>query len=328
MMPHRARPSLDSAKVSVVIPTTGDRDTLQGAVQTALDQRDVGVEVVVVMNGTGESPAFADRRVRVIRSSPEDRGNGARRAGIAAARHPVVALLDDDDLWSPDKLASQLEFARAVFGGTADDNWLVSCAITEIDTATGARRVVPTTDPGRSPITDIPAYLLQRSALHSDSPQFQSSTLVFPAALGRREPWDPAVRLHQDWEWLIRLVQRQGTPMACQYEPLSFRPVGMADSLTTAPNWRGSIEWGRRHLPGLSARIRGDFFLTAPTDRAARAGDLGGLVRCLVDGLRLGRPGPYAFVYFGVSAARCVRVSMRRAVGRNRHRSRNQEAQS
>ncbi|MFE4467531.1 glycosyltransferase [Leifsonia sp. NPDC056824] len=319
---------MNSAKVSVVIPTTGDRDSLKAAVRTALDQRDVEVEVVVVMNGTGDAPTFADRRVRVIRSSPEDRGNGARRAGIAAARHPVLALLDDDDLWSPDKLASQLEFARALFGRGADDNWLVSCAITEIDAETGARRVVPTTDPGRSPIPDIPAYLLQRSALHSASPQFQSSTLVFPTALARREPWDPAVRLHQDWEWLLRLVQRQGTPMACQYEPLSFRPVGMADSLTTAPNWRGSIEWGRRYLPALSARIRGDFFLTAPTDRAARAGDLGGLVRCMAAAIRHGRPGPYALAYFGVSVARCVRVSLRRIASLNRRRSHQQGAQS
>ncbi|MBN9629705.1 MAG: glycosyltransferase, partial [Actinobacteria bacterium] len=74
MTPHHAG-------VSVVIPTMNTRASLHDAVASALAQRDVEVEVVVAMNGRGESPEFSDPRVRVVRSDPADRGNGARMAG-------------------------------------------------------------------------------------------------------------------------------------------------------------------------------------------------------------------------------------------------------
>lgn len=295
--------------VSVVIPTMNTRPALHDAVASALAQQDIEVEVIVAMNGTGPDSEFADVRVRVVRSDPVDRGNGARMAGIRAAAHELVALLDDDDTWAPRKLAEQVAAldARAVTG----DNWVMTCSIAEFDTVTRTTRIVPT-----EPVTEVSSisrYLLARPGLYSVSPQFASSTMLFPRALALREPWDTSVRLHQDWEWLIRLEHTRRTRMMSLPEPLVERPVSHADSLTTAPDWRASLQWGERHLTGHSARVRGDFFLTYPADRAGRAASVRGLMACLGAGVRHGRPGLGAWAYFGVTVLRALRNRVRRA---------------
>lgn len=65
------------------------------------------------------------------------------------------------------------------------------------------------------------------------------------------------------------------------------------------------------------ARIRGDFFLTYPADRAGRAASLRGLLACLGAGLRHGRPGVGAWAYFAVTALRALRNGVRRTGARS-----------
>ncbi len=279
------------------MPTTGRRD-LDRSVTSALAQRDVDVEVVVVMNGPGETPTpSADPRVRVIRSDPGLRGNGARAAGIRESAHALVALLDDDDFWEPDKLARQHELAeRLVPGAPADaDDWIVSCAIVE-HLEGDRRRLVPTEDPGE--IGDIAEYLARRPRLRSIGQQFQSSTLLFPRRLGLAHPFDPTVPVHQDWGWVIG-CQRSGARIGCLYEPLSHRVLGSADAMTRAITWRESLRWSRRFLDPASRRARGDFALTIAADRAAAGRDLRGWLRCGWEGVRRGLPGPFAWIFYG-----------------------------
>ena len=84
--------------------------------RSALAQRDVDVEVVVVDDGSDEDgrralEALTDSRVRVVRHATREGQSRARNTGIEAARGEWIAFLDDDDLWSPDKLREQLDAA-------------------------------------------------------------------------------------------------------------------------------------------------------------------------------------------------------------------------
>jgi glycosyltransferase involved in cell wall biosynthesis len=103
-----------AAEVTVVIPTFDRWHSLARALSTALAQQGVELQVVVVDDGSPlAAPAWltATPRVRVERL-PARRGvAAARNAGIACARTPWVAFLDDDDLWAPDKLRRQLDAA-------------------------------------------------------------------------------------------------------------------------------------------------------------------------------------------------------------------------
>jgi glycosyltransferase involved in cell wall biosynthesis len=110
--------------VSVVIPAYNRPEMTVRAVRSALAQRpDPPAEVVVVddcsTDGTGDAAVAAG--ARVIRH-PENRGEGAaRNTAIREAREPWVALLDSDDEWLPDHLASLWPYrdGRVVLGSTA-----------------------------------------------------------------------------------------------------------------------------------------------------------------------------------------------------------------
>jgi glycosyltransferase involved in cell wall biosynthesis len=81
---------------------------------SALGQIGVDIEVLVVDDGsTDESleelARIDDPRLRVLRNERTPGICGARNTGISAARGEWLAFLDDDDLWSPNKLRAQLD---------------------------------------------------------------------------------------------------------------------------------------------------------------------------------------------------------------------------
>jgi glycosyltransferase involved in cell wall biosynthesis len=103
--------------VSVVIPTYGHRDWVVATLESVLAQSFRDFEIVVVNDGSPDDtaalvkPYVEDGRVLYV----EQRNAGqsaARNRGIGCARGEFIALLDDDDLWPPDKLAWQVDALR------------------------------------------------------------------------------------------------------------------------------------------------------------------------------------------------------------------------
>lgn len=96
---------MGSAAADVVVPTLG-RPSLSEAVESALRQEPPPARVIVVDDSGGE----AARRLGTLAGVVEvvrgpRRGPGpARNAGLAVATSPLVAFLDDDDLWLPGRL--------------------------------------------------------------------------------------------------------------------------------------------------------------------------------------------------------------------------------
>src|SRR5437764_416053 len=103
-------------ELSVVIPTAGRPALVVRAVGSVLAQTLRDLEVIVVVDGLDPPSeaalaALADPRLRMI-VNPRSVGPGeARNVGVAAARAPWVAFLDDDDEWLPEKAARQLAAA-------------------------------------------------------------------------------------------------------------------------------------------------------------------------------------------------------------------------
>jgi glycosyltransferase involved in cell wall biosynthesis len=108
-----------SLEVSVVIPTKDRWPVLStSALASALGQESVEHEVVVVDDGSidethTELGKLDPTRLKVIRHRVPSGVAHARNAGIAAASGEWIAFLDDDDLWAPHKLRSQLDAAKA-----------------------------------------------------------------------------------------------------------------------------------------------------------------------------------------------------------------------
>ena len=99
--------------VSVVIITVG-RPELARAVLSATAQTLRPLEVIVVNDGVGvdvqdflRGLALPEVPIRHLETGGRG-GDAARNAGIDAAQGELVALLDDDDIWFPHKLAEQV----------------------------------------------------------------------------------------------------------------------------------------------------------------------------------------------------------------------------
>lgn len=106
-------------QVSAIIPVFNRPNQVVEAIQSVLAQRDVHVELIVVDDGSTDGTADAIENalenaaapVRIIET--ENRGPAAaRNLGVEAAAAPLIAFLDSDDLWNPDKLARQVAYMR------------------------------------------------------------------------------------------------------------------------------------------------------------------------------------------------------------------------
>jgi glycosyltransferase involved in cell wall biosynthesis len=99
--------------VSVIIPTYNRGWILGEAVDSVLAQEFEGFELIVVDDGSTDNTrdileTYANE---LIILSQNNRGvSAARNRGIAAAGAPLIAFLDSDDLWQPQKLSRQVAF--------------------------------------------------------------------------------------------------------------------------------------------------------------------------------------------------------------------------
>jgi glycosyltransferase involved in cell wall biosynthesis len=100
--------------VSVIIPTFDRKRFLAEALDSVRAQTFADVEVVVVDDGSTdgtEEMLLGFAGVRCIRQ--ENRGvSSARNEGIRSSAGELVAFLDSDDLWKPEKLARQVDYHR------------------------------------------------------------------------------------------------------------------------------------------------------------------------------------------------------------------------
>ncbi|ANT49629.1 glycosyltransferase family 2 protein [Mesorhizobium amorphae] len=113
--------------VSFVIAAYNAEATLDRAIASAIAQRDVSVEVVVVDDTSRDrtlevARSYPQDIVRVV-ALPENRGpGGARNAGLELARGRWVAVLDSDDAVYPGRLSTMIARAEKAGAEIAIDN--------------------------------------------------------------------------------------------------------------------------------------------------------------------------------------------------------------
>jgi len=195
-----------------VIPTRDGWDLLPATLASALDQKDVELEVIVVDDGSTDGTAerlrsLADPRLTVLRQEVSGGVAAARNRGIAQARGEWVAFLDHDDLWAPDKLRTQLDV-----GLSRDADFVYSSAI-DVDAncrVTGLLRAPP------------PRDLRRRLAIGNTLPAGQSNVAARTALIRRLGGFDEGLVVLADWDMWIRLAW-SGRPAACDEVHVAYR---------------------------------------------------------------------------------------------------------
>jgi len=107
--------------VSIVLATYNQAPWLDGAIASVRQQTLTDWELVVVDDGSTDDTAAViarhvdDARIRSL-TGPRAERAAARNRGIAASSGDLVAFLDADDRWRPEKLARQTDALAAAPG--------------------------------------------------------------------------------------------------------------------------------------------------------------------------------------------------------------------
>lgn len=179
--------------VSVVIPTHNRKECLQRAVESALSQTVKDLEIVVVDDCSPVPAAeilkdIVDPRLIVVRHEANKGVSEARNTGIQKARGEWIALLDDDDIWLPQKIEKQLALMqeRGAEASTTDSYDLAT------KTALHYSDVVRRKG-------------LARSIVHPEGSGFGSAFMARKSVFENVGPLDSSLKSAEDWDWLLRL---------------------------------------------------------------------------------------------------------------------------
>ena len=220
---------LNAPLVSAVIPTYNRAWALGRAVDSVLAQTYKPLELIVVDDGsTDETPellaALAARGRLTVLCQPNLGVSAARNAGIRKARGGLLAFLDSDDEWLPEKISFQVDFLNR-----RPDQVLVQ---TQERWIRGGRRV----NPGlkhRKPAGDIFIPSLSRCLI---SP---SAVMMRRNIFGEIGLFDETLPAAEDYDLWLRLLVRY--PAGLIDQELVIRHGGRPDQLSARPaldQWR------------------------------------------------------------------------------------------
>ncbi|MBW4430772.1 MAG: glycosyltransferase [Pelatocladus maniniholoensis HA4357-MV3] len=103
--------------ISVVIPTYNSEKTIKKTIESVLEQSFIDLELIIINDGYMDSTLkvisqFKDSRIKVFLFENVG-GNVSRNRGLERSTGEFVSFLDADDIWTPDKLESQLHALKA-----------------------------------------------------------------------------------------------------------------------------------------------------------------------------------------------------------------------
>jgi glycosyltransferase involved in cell wall biosynthesis len=215
--------------ISVIIPVFNGERFLAEAIKSVLGQTLPAAEVIVVDDGSTDGSSEIAHgfgpSVHYIRQTNQGPA-AARNVGVNAARGQMLAFLDADDFWLPEKLAKQSAMLQQQGDG------YVVCRFHLI----------------LEPNVAWPAAL-NRAYYESEPAGFlPSGLLVARTAWENVGPFDPSYRVGEDSEWFFR-ARKLKTPEGVEPHVLfTKRFHGQNLSLQAT---------GRELLRGLRASLRG-----------------------------------------------------------------------
>lgn len=190
--------AMGAPAVSVLIIVHNRANTIGAAVRSVLAQTFADFELVVVDDGSTDHTAevvanFADPRLRLVRTMPNQGIPLARNRALAEAQGRYIAWLDSDDVCHPERLRTQHDYLDQ-----HPHTDMIGSAARKIRADGTLMRA------GRVPLTttaEIHALLLFRSA-------FQQSSIFGRAEALKAVPYDPAFPVCEDVDMFARFTDR------------------------------------------------------------------------------------------------------------------------
>ena len=232
--------------VSVILPVHNRPEYLVEAAESILAQTFRDLELVIV-DDCSDNPQTAsvaadiaakDPRVRVIRRKKNGGVAAARNTGVAAARAPFLALMDDDDISEPKRLEKQVAFLK-------NNPEVASVACRKVIIDRRGRFVKSHSPPRKTVAISRPS---PPAAVGDDIPVASVGDFapLNASAVFRREPFDAiggyreCYRAAEDHDIILRMQEK--CVMAELPEALyRYRQFRGERTSTSQHNWRANI---------------------------------------------------------------------------------------
>jgi len=199
--------------VSIVMPTFNRMEFLPATVESVLAQTIAQWELIIADDGSNRETIdyleslTRDERVRLLRLHHSGNAGAARNAAIATARAPLIAFLDSDDLWAPNKLERQLAVLRA----NKECHWSYT-AFVLVDTSG-----TPLPSESNRPWAPHSGRIFRQTVRTTASIRLPS-VLASTAFIREVGGFDEALHCSEDYDLWLRLAAR--SPVCVVDEPL------------------------------------------------------------------------------------------------------------
>ncbi len=196
--------------VTCVIASYNTLRYLESAVESALAQQGVSVEVIIVDDGSKDGSyelakqlAARDLRVRCFQTPTNQGPSGARNLALDNARGEWISILDSDDLVHPGRAASLIALAEEKQADLVSDDMLV---FQEDDgQLVSVERFLPLEGSQNSFELSLVDYL-RPSSLFRRSPEFGYLKPLFRASSLADLRYNPNLRIAEDDDLIVRLL--------------------------------------------------------------------------------------------------------------------------
>lgn len=252
--------------ITVVIPTIG-RPELSRAVLSASVQKGVQTEIVVVVDRP-EMIDLVHTMVGHIATVVRNNGHGgaaARNEGAKLGTGEFTAFLDDDDWWEPNKLSIQLSAMRA-----AGANFCFGSAWFHSDS--DLRRLPQSAFD--STVETLASYMVRRPNVKFGYSLVQSSSFVVKSDLTLKCAWDRTLQKHQDWDYALRLNERDDVRLVFVDEPLLHVMHASTGSVSKLYKLESSKRFLQLHRDKMDRRAFADFVSAILIRGAFATGDM------------------------------------------------------
>ena len=215
--------------VSVIIPVFNRAAMLGRTLATVAEQTFRDFEVVIVDDASSDDPAPAIEAARAggldinyIKFLKNRGVSAARNAGIEAATGDFIAFLDSDDLWMPEKLQRQVDFAL-----TLPDREAVFCLTrTRVRDETGGETIRPAADPDG----DLSEFLFVHNGFA------QCSSFFVSRGIAASVKFDETLRQYEDYLFYLAAGRAAGGAHYLPDSLVIWHDDARADRLGRADN--------------------------------------------------------------------------------------------
>lgn len=242
---------MPSPTVSICIPAYKAERYLAETLASVRAQTFADWELIVTEDGSRDRTeaivrAFAatvPQPVRYTRHDPNRGLSHTRNAGFAVARGEWIALLDADDLWTPEHLDNALRIASDAVDAVFADSWLFR------DNPAQRHEYRGPTD---EQIADLPHSLYLQNFLQP------SGAVLRRSLIERVGGFDPAATISNDIDYWWRIWRAGGRMAFTQKATLLYRKHGAALTSRAAEAAEDSARTHARHLDweAIPARLR------------------------------------------------------------------------